>query len=63
MDTVAANSSSDHVDDITRTWSLVMALTPIGEPARHDADGTTVDQWLAEVALIENHGSVDCGDT
>ena len=62
MDTIATDFSSNHVDDIAWTWGFVVALPTVGESARHDADGTTVNQWLTEIAFIEDHGSIDCGD-
>ena len=63
MDAIASDPASDHVDDIARTRCLAVALAPVGETARHDADGPAVYQWLADVALVEDHSSVDRGDT
>ena len=60
MNAVAADAPSDHVDDIAGSWSLVVALPPVSQPARHDADSTAVDQRLADVPLVEDHGSVNC---
>ena len=63
MNAVTADAPSDHVDDITRSGGLVVALSPVSQPARHDADSTAVDQRLADVPLVEDHGSVDCWDS
>ncbi len=63
MNTVATDFSSNHVNDIAWAWGFVVTLSAVGKVARHDADGATVNQWFAEVALIEYHGSIDCWDT
>jgi hypothetical protein len=59
MDAVVANSATDHVDDVACYGRLNVAFSAVWKASRHDSDGTTVDQWFADVTVIENDGSID----
>ena len=63
MDTVVADTPSDHVDDVARHGGLDVRGASIGKDARHDTDGSAIDQGLADVTIVKHDGSVDRWNT
>ena len=61
MNSVSADSTADHHDQIIRSRSLAFAGRPIDLGGK-SADGATEDQGFAEVAMIEDFPAPTVGD-
>ena len=63
MNSITTNSATNHVDHIARLGGLVVTLAAVGQYPGHYTHSPTVNKWLADIALIEHHCSIDCRDT
>src|SRR5262249_43142982 len=58
---VFPNPATDHADPVAFPNDLLLA-GPARDRARQEAAGTTVDQGLAEIALVEDQRAIDGRD-
>ena len=62
MDAVVTNAPTHHVHDIACNRCFDVRWAAIWKGTRHDANGSAIDEWFADVSVIKHDRSVDGRD-